>query len=270
VPGASTVNIIIKFGLAAAVVVMVVLIGITSLGGVSNVGGPGLDPTPTAEASMAEPTPTPQPTSSPEITLPVGTFVFSDGRFSDGAARMPITVTIPAPGWYGQPGNGILGNVPEDEDFGPEDAWIIGPFVGDLHVPADPCRWSTTMPDTPATTVDEVVAALQRQASRDASEPVDITVDGHAGKSITLRVPDDAELGECDFNRLSGGAEFCTLTEGNPAVCHRYHQFPGQIDELWVLDVDGQVAVIDATWSDATPPDALAELRLILDSMTFD
>ncbi len=69
---------------------------------------------------------------------------------------------------------------------------------GDLYVYGDPCQWSSTTPDPPATTVDELVAALSAQASRDASEPVDITVDGYAGKSITLHVPDDAVFSDCD------------------------------------------------------------------------
>lgn len=120
-------------------------------------------------------------------------------------------------------------------------AGIIGPFVGDIYVPSDPCAWTTTMQDLPGTTVDEVVAALQSQAFRDASEPVGITVDGHAGKSITLQVPDDAALDDCDLGK------FCTLTQEDPAVCHRYQQFPGQTDEVWILDVNGEVAVIDAT-----------------------
>lgn len=247
----------LKYGVAAAALVAGILVGVTTFGTL-DVGGP------------SEPIATSEPSRPPAGMIRPGRFVLSEGGSSDRPSRVPITVTIPAPGWYGEPGHGILGNVPEAQDFGPEDAWMIGPFVGDLHVPADPCRWSTTMPDTPATTVDEVVAALQVQASRGASEPVDITVDGHAGKSITLHVPDDAEFGECDHNRLSGDNEFCTLTEGNPAVCHRYHQFPGQIDELWILDVNGELAVIDATWSDATPSGALDELRSILDSMTFD
>lgn len=266
----STVNTIIKFGLAAGVVAVVVLIGINSLGGTSSVGGPGVEPIPTPEASIAQPTATPEPSSTRDGSLPEGAFVVTDGELDDGLRNVPITVNIPAPGWYGRPGNGILGNIPEEQDFGPEDAWMIGPYVGDIYVPADPCQWLTTMPDTPATTVDEVVAALQGQASREASEPVDITVDGHAGKSITLRVPDDADFRECDLNPQSRDAELCTLTQDDPAVCHRYHQFPGQIDELWIVDVNGQVAVIDATWSDATPAQALAELRAILDSITFE
>ena len=52
-----------------------------------------------------------------------------------------------------------------------------------------PMPMGETMPDTPATTLDEIVAALGSQATRDASEPVDITVDGYAGKSITSRCP---------------------------------------------------------------------------------
>ena len=261
-----TVTTIIKFGLAAAVVAIVVLVGINSLGGTFNLGGPGVEPTP----SSVGPSSTPERSSTPRVGLPEGAFVLYDGELSGGLRDVPITVTIPAPGWYGTPGDGILGNVPEAVDFAPEHAWLIGPFVGDIYVPADPCRWSTTMPTTPATTVNAVVAALQGQATRDASEPVNITVDGHAGKSITLHVPEDADFGECDLNTVSGDPEWCTLTDGDPTVCHRYHQFPGQIDELWVLDVNGHVTVIDATWSDATPAGALAELRAILESMTFD
>ena len=269
VPGPARMTTMLEYGVAAAAMVAVVLIGVTTFG-TPTVGGPGLEPTPTAEASIPEPTATAEPSRTPTGFLPEGRFVLSDGRLSDRLTGVPITVTIPAPGWYGEPGGGILGNVPEEQDFGPEDAWMIGPFVGEIHVPADPCRWSTTMPDTPATSVDEVVGALRSQASRDASEPVDIMVDGHAGKSITLRVPDDADFGECDRNPLSGDAEFCTLAESKSAVCHRYHQFPGQIDELWILEVNGEVAVIDATWSDATPPRALDELQAILDSITFE
>ena len=54
------------------------------------------------------------------------------------------------------------------------------------------------MPDDPATTVDELVAALSAQASRDASEPVDITLGGYAGKSITLEVPEGPDFTDCD------------------------------------------------------------------------
>lgn len=265
-------NAMLTYGLVAAIVVAVaILIGINAVG-TPNVGGPGLDAwSPTPEASVAEASATLSADASasadPVGDLPRGPFVLTDGEV-DGMVNVPTTLTIPGPGWYGQRGDGILMNIPEQLDFSDGDAGMIGPFTGDIYVPADPCEWTTTMPDTPATTVDEVVAALQAQATRDASEPVDITVDGRNGKSITLRTPDDVNLDQCDRGQL------CTLTQDDPAVCHRWQQFNGQIDEIWIVDVDfdvdGVVAVIDATWGEATSAEELAELRAILDSMTFD
>ena len=105
-------------------------------------------------------------------------------------------------------------------------------FGGDLYVYGDPCHWASTTPDTPATTVDELVAALAAQASRDASAPVDITVDGYAGKSITLHVPDDAVFSDCD--RDTFGSWTVSLDSAPGLDPYRYHQGPGQIDE----DVD--------------------------------
>ncbi len=57
----------------------------------------------------------------------------------------------------------------------------------------DPCHWASTTPNTPTTTVDEIVTGLAAQASRDASAPVDVTVGCYAGKQITLHVPNDTE-----------------------------------------------------------------------------
>ena len=254
---------IVGFGLAAAAVVVALVVGTQLLGSpTTNVGGPDVEASPTPEASVAEPSATASPAPA-DGSLPEGAHVLYDG--TEGG--VPISVTIPAPGWYGEPGGGVVENSGES-NFGPDDAGMIGPFVGDIYVPADPCRWRTTMPDTPATTVDAVVAALQAQASRNASEPVDITVDGHAGQSITLRVPDEAVFGECDEGE--GEAKFCTLTEDDPRICHRFNQFPGQIDEVWILDVNGEVMVFDAGWGDETPAEDLAELRAILESMTFE
>ncbi len=260
-----TMNKLMPIALGAAAVVVALVAG-TQLLGPPAPDGVGAPPAATPSPSPEPSVPVPSVAASPSLgdrSLPEGPFVFTDGELDDGLRNVPVTVTIPTRGWYGTPGGGILGNAPEDLDFSSRDAGVIGPFVGDIYVPADPCQWSTTMPESPATTVDEVVAALQGQASRDASEPVDITVDGHEGKSLTLHVPEDAVFSQCDRT------EFCTLTQDNPAACHRFQQFPGQVDELWILDVDGEVAVIDATWGEETPAEAKAELRAILESMTF-
>ena len=79
----------------------------------------------------------------------------------------------------------------DDVDNMPEALVLPGslpPGTG-VYVYGDPCQWASTTPETPATTVEEIVAALAAQASRDASEPVDVTVGGYAGKMITLHVP---------------------------------------------------------------------------------
>jgi hypothetical protein len=244
----STMNTTLKFGLAAVVVAVAVLVGLNYLAA-PNVGGPGLtEPTP-------PPTPEPTPTSTPAGLLPEGSHALWD-------AGVPMTVTIPAPDWYGEPAGGIL--IKNDESGAPDGAGMIvfTEGEGDLYVYGDPCQWSTTRPDTPAATVDELVAALAAQASRDASAPVDVTVDGYAGKSITLHVPDDAVFSDCDRG------EFRTLVMGPDGA--RYHQDPGQIDKLWIVDVEGELVVIDIGYYEGTPQSVVDELEAIVASTTFE
>jgi hypothetical protein len=258
------VNKILGFGIAAAAVVVALVIGTQFLGppaptGVG--GGPSAEPFPTAvpSPSAAEPSP------AIEANLDEGPFIYSD-------EPIPITVTIPAPGWYGEANGGLL--VKNANDQPPDGAYVAGPWSAQDqgYVPGDPCRWLSTMPDTPATTVDEIVAALANQASRDASEPVDVTVDGHAGKSITLHVPDDVvfangEPTNCDKEK-GGHAAFCTL--GTATDCFMWNaQGPGAIDELWIVDVDGRILLMDGKYYAQTPAEHVGELRAILGSMSF-
>ena len=250
----TTMNRFLTFGLGAAAVVVLLFFGSRLLGSPSGTGGPGPEPTPTPEpTATAEPSvqPSVEPSPTPVGLLPEGPHIFSD--------TPAITVTIPAPDWYGY--EGFI--VKNDFSDAPDGAGMIGPYAGDKYVPEDPCQWSTTMPDAPITTVDELVAALGSQASREASAPVDVTVDGYAGKSITLHVPDDAVFGDCDQG------QFCTLTEDTVAICHRYSQDPGQIDELWILDVDGVPMVFDAAYYEGTPAEHVEEMRAIIESATF-
>jgi hypothetical protein len=254
-------NKFVPIGLGAAAVVMALVIGTQFLGRSAPDGAGGA---PSAEPS-ATPTPAPSvapPSSTPEGLLPEGSHILLTEESLDGMPPLPMTVTIPAPDWYGEPGGGIL--VKKDNTDAPEGAGMIV-FTGDLFVYGDPCRWSTTRPDTPATTVDELVAALAVQASRDASEPVDITVGGHAGKSITLHVPDDAVFSECDRGTFGSWG-----VPGPDLTPFRYHQGPGQIDELWIVDVDGELTVIDAGYYAGTPQIVRDELAAIVDSVTFE
>ena len=86
--------------------------------------------------------------------------------------------------------------------------------------PSDP-PWTTSRPRSPT------------NAQRGESVPTDVTIDGYAGKTIELSVPDDINFADCDDGQFQSW-------EG------RTHQEPGQIDRLYILDVDGQRVVIDA------------------------
>lgn len=252
-------NRFVTIGLGAVAVVVGVFVGAQLLGSPNGGTGTGATPTPTVEST---PTPTLEPTPSPTPAgLPVGTT--HDIAYVGGP--ISINVTIPAPGWYGDPGNGLL---VRDNVDPPDGAGIIT-FVVDpgrvgagLYVYGDPCQWSTTRPDAPATTVDELVSALSAQASRDASAPVDVTVDGYAGKSITLHVPADASFTGCDGGYFASWGEAAE----DPA---RYHQGPGQIDKVWIIDVDGTIAVIDTGYYAGTPQDIVDGLDAIVSSATF-
>ena len=183
------------------------------------------------------------------------------GQADDPADNFsPLTVTIPA-GWYGEVGGGIL---LKNDRLPPDGSGMII-FVGrEYIVYGDACRWKTTLPDSPVTTVDELVAALSSQGSRTASKPVDITLGGYAGKSITLRVPDDVDFAECDPGY--GGSWDCG--DGD-APCGWHTGSPTEIDTVYILDVDGQIMAWLTNYHVGTSAEDVAELEAIVQSASF-
>ena len=255
-----TLNKLVPIAIGAAAVIAVLFLGMRFLGSPGpNVGAPSASPT-------ASPSPTPAATIQPSTSagLPRGSYALWKVA-AGGSQGVPMTVTIPAPDWYGDLGSGIL-TKRSNADPPAGAGLIVFPDGAGWFVPADPCKWTSTWPDAASTTVDGIMAALAAQKSRSATTPEAITLDGHAGKAITLHVPDDASFTSCDAGK------FCTL--GNPEVsptdsCYRYHQGPGQIDTLSVVEVGGMLVVIDATAYAGTPPADAAELASIVSSTTF-
>lgn len=232
----------------AVVAATVLLVGCTAAG------------SPPASVAPSEAAPSEaEPMSSVDAGLPVGEF-----NVDDPVTGMQITVTIPASGWSFEPEFSFLhkgdevANLPEAGIL----LWAELPGPG-IYVYGDPCQWKSTTPDTPATTVDEFAAALAAQASRDASEPVDVTVGGYTGKSLTLHVPDDAVFADCDEGQFSAYG-----FEGDDPS--RWQQSPGQIDEMWIVDVDGHVVHFEATYRADTSAELIEEIRAIAESATFD
>lgn len=245
--GTSSLNRFVAVGLGVAAVVVVLLIGSRLLGSPT----PGL-PGATGSAQPTASEPSPPAESRSHVLL-------------YGAAQ--ITVVIPADGWAGGAGLGVLVRDPLGADP-PEGAGMIT-FAEPLYPYGDPCHWDSTRPATSASTVDELVATLAAQPGRSASEPVDITVDGYSGKSIILHIPGDLAFSAGEFTDCDQGvyASFGTDAEPGPA---RFAQGPGQIDELWVLDVNGVLVTFDTAYFANTPTDVVDELRAIVESATLD
>jgi hypothetical protein len=251
-----TMNKLVPIGLGAAAVVVAVVVGSRFLGppaptGVGTAPSPRPSATPAASVAVA----TPQPT--PEGQLAEGPFLMLTGQNDAGEfVHPPLTVTIPSDRWRSEL-QGIMFGVAE-----PAGAEMIIFGSDGYNVYGDPCHWQTTMPDKPVTTVDDFVAALSAQPGRDASAPVEITLDGYTGKAITLHVPDD--LSACDQGTF--GSWDCG-DPGEPAACGFNH--PGEISVDYILDVDGVLMAWHTDYWAETPADLVAELEAIVRSATF-
>jgi hypothetical protein len=256
-----TMSKLLTIGLGAAAVIAVLFLGSRFVGSpTSNVGGPASEPSPTPVPSAAA------PSSAADGSLPEGPFLVQDAQAQAAHPGAPrITVTIPSSGWTSFSDFGGLGKGDEVENL-PEAAILAWawPAGTTIDVYADPCHWASAR-RTPGSTVDEVAAALAAQPSRDASDPVDVTVGGYSGKKLTLHVPNDfdASSNDCDQDNFASYG----VAGGEPA---RYHKGGGQIDELWILDLDGEFAILDAMYRPDTPADLIDEMRAIAESATFE
>jgi hypothetical protein len=255
-----TMNKFLAIGLGAAAVVVAFLVGYQVFGSPNaSVGGPGVDSTPTA---TAEPTQQSTPSPSAEAGLPEGPLLVWESPNEDAPS---ITVTISAPGWTYHTQYSAL-EKGEGVDNMSEALVLLDslpPGTG-FSVPGDPCQWVSTRPETLADTPDEVVAALAAQASRNPSEPLDVTVGGYAGRMITLHVPDDADFSDCE-----GGGDFVSYMD-EAGERWQWHQGPGQIDDFWFVDVEGSLVEIRASYRPDTPRELLEEMRTLVESATFE
>jgi hypothetical protein len=245
-------NRYLQIGVAAAAVVLVAIIGFQYLG--SNVGGPNSTATP-------EPTPTPEPSgaapSSSAAELPLG----SSHVLWNAPGDIQISVTIPSSGWFGDVGAGFI--TKDDNPDPPAGAGIVV-FQGPLYVYGDRCHWATTRPETPATTVDEILRALMAQTPDDGGSPLNVSLGGYSGAVLKLHVPDGALFADCDRGEFRSWV-------GDPVADNaRYHQGPGQDDYAWVIDVNGTPVVLDVGNFYETPSATRDEMDAIVHSVVFE
>jgi hypothetical protein len=216
----------------------------------------------------------PAPSASVWTGLAAGPFVVTGG---DDSAQ--VMLNIASPGWRHHYHSGPDVDYLNKNDDGLDPPETVGatliawawPAGTGFNVYGDPCHWSSSNPETPATTLDEIAAAFATLPLSDATAPVDVTVGGFTGKAITLQVPmtdgvpnasPDESFADCDedtfaFGFKAGDNEWIGGTAG-------------QIDELWILDVNGSIVILDAMFSLATPGDLVEETRTLAESATFE
>jgi hypothetical protein len=240
---------------AAAAVVGVLAIGgalYAIAPGRSGVGGPG--PTPT---------PSPSPKVLIEGSLPPGMYVSTPFAGADALGvcssqpgcvedatddSIRIIFTVPA-GWEGAPRHSVA--LPTMGS--PDGAWLV--FERGASLYAEPC--GNTPPPSIAVgpSVDDFANALVAHPKLDVTTPVDVTIDGYAGKYMDLQVPDD--ISACPDAYWPWEPGF-------------YAQGPGHRWHLWILDVDGVRVVLRAMDFAATSAQHQAELQAIVDSIQIE
>jgi hypothetical protein len=195
-------------------------------------------------------------TPPPSVPALIEGATLSDGRYvlvEEGGMR----ITFEAEGWEAWR-YGVIG--PETAD--PPAGRAVGFWLVD-EVFMDPCHWNRGFFDPPVgPTVDHLTAALTQQLGAGASTPEPVELAGYTGKQMRLQVPGSIDLDRC------WDTEF-VLWSARPTG-GRYVQGPGQIDMLWILDVDGTRLVIDAGYFPATSSEEREELMGIVESVRIE
>lgn len=103
-------------------------------------------------------------------------------------------------------------------------------------------------------TVDDFIDAVVAHPTLAVSEPTDATVGGRDARFFTLTAPSD--LSGCDFWR-----------PWDPGI---FAQGPGNVWDVWAVDVEGLRFVIVAQHFPDTPDEVRRELGEMVDSISFE
>ena len=106
--------------------------------------------------------------------------------------------------------------------------------------------------------VADLANALVAQTLRDGTDPVPVTVGGYDGLYVEISVPEDFDLSTC-----RDGYFYFYFWPG------RGEKSPGQVDLLWILDVEGQRMTFDLSYSPRSDPEEVEELKEIVMTATF-
>ena len=124
--------------------------------------------------------------------------------------------------------------------------------------------------------VDDLAAALADLAPfRVTSPPEDVSIYGYRGTYLELTVPNLPVEREGDDRRFTGCMDgklmsWVAAIDTEPGDAFYGYAGPGFTEEFWILDVEGTRLMIETGRSPGSPPEDLAELRAILDSIRIE
>lgn len=129
----------------------------------------------------------------------------------------------------------------------------------------DPCHWQESrLTQLDMGPIPPREGGLTNQLGRHASEMTFVELGGQIAWRIDLSVPADLDLATCDRG------EFRSWTEWDVVGGANAHNAPGQIDVVYMVDVDRRALVIDASHMPRASEADLAELEAILASIVID
>jgi hypothetical protein len=210
------------------------------------------------------PTVPPRPLPGTDALLVPGTYFVDE---VSGTPTPRIFFTLGA-GWGGGGGVGLIAK----RDIG------VVAFDRPSAVFSDACHPSDGYHPGPVSTLDGLVAALSEQEGwADVTAPSDISIDGYVGKAFQRTAPADmvsncdtrSGIGERIPDGVPGYPDFRSWEKPDPASGFGgdYYE-PGEIETLWLLDIDGTVVVISTgLWPGPTAADNADFAAAVLDSI---
>lgn len=138
------------------------------------------------------------------------------------------------------------------------------------QVVADPCRQHSW--EDPGDSVDDLARALAALPGLEVTaSPREVTAFDHQGMYLELTIPQLAHEPDVGFTDCVAGYLYTYRGEGEwGRTVERFHQGPGQILQLWILDVDGVRLLIEANRFPDSPAEDVEELQAILDSIRIE
>jgi hypothetical protein len=219
-----------------------------------------IEPPPDAAVVGPFPGPTPRlPRLPASGSLAAAEYQFSVRlhRYTSAGVPVPLAasnrgiVTVP-PGW-----SAIGSGIRNDGEGGSQVS--VGAPARIFH---DPCHWQSSSVVDPKmlATLDGMAAVLSEwRVGPETTEPMDIPRYGQFGRHVTLSIPRDLVLADCD------GGEY-RLWE-DLAGRARAAREPGERIDIWVVDYEPGLLVVDASVLPAATASDLAELEQLLFSL---